>query len=117
MTIDSDFAYRFAQQWVAAWNAHDLDAILSHYAEDIVFLSPIAAMTVGNGRIEGKQALRSYWTRGLAARPDLHFRLEQILTGHDCLALLYRNQRDQQVSESFEFDGSGQVIRSLACYG
>ena len=36
----------FANHWIKAWNSHDLEAILSHYAEDIVFLSPIAAALI-----------------------------------------------------------------------
>jgi len=34
---------RLAQDWYAAWKAHDLEAVLSHYAEDVVFTSPFAA--------------------------------------------------------------------------
>jgi ketosteroid isomerase-like protein len=29
--IDAAFAQRFAADWIAAWNRHDLDAILAHY--------------------------------------------------------------------------------------
>ncbi|HUL49621.1 MAG TPA: nuclear transport factor 2 family protein [Gemmatimonadales bacterium] len=32
-----------ASHWIAAWNAHDLDAILSHYGDDVVLQSPVAA--------------------------------------------------------------------------
>ena len=33
--------HAFAEEWITAWNTHDLDRILSHYAEDIVFRSPV----------------------------------------------------------------------------
>jgi hypothetical protein len=32
--ITRDFAERFAEEWVAAWNAHDLVRILAHYEDD-----------------------------------------------------------------------------------
>lgn len=32
--IDPAFARRFAADWIAAWNRHDLDAILAHYTDD-----------------------------------------------------------------------------------
>ncbi len=35
-------AAAFAREWLAAWNSHDLERILSHYATGIVFLSPFA---------------------------------------------------------------------------
>jgi ketosteroid isomerase-like protein len=43
----------FADDWVDSWNSHDLDRILAHYDSEIVFLSPIALQTVGNGRVAG----------------------------------------------------------------
>ena len=42
MTSELD-AKRFAREWIEAWNSHDLDAILSHYATDVVLTSPVAA--------------------------------------------------------------------------
>jgi hypothetical protein len=36
-------ARQFAQSWVLAWNAHDLDAIMAHYASEVVLTSPVAA--------------------------------------------------------------------------
>ena len=67
----TDDPLTFAQTWIAAWNSHDLERILAHYAEDIIFASPIAARMVGTGVIEGKAALRRYWAQALAHYPDL----------------------------------------------
>jgi hypothetical protein len=106
----------FAQAWIAAWNTRDLDAILSHYAADVVFLSPYAKQVVGKGRVVGIDALRAYWRRGLDANPDLHFELDSVLAGFEALTILYRNHRGQQVAETVEFDGGGKVVRSFACY-
>jgi len=36
-------AVAFSQQWVRAWNAHDVEAVLRHFHEDVVFTSPVAA--------------------------------------------------------------------------
>jgi len=112
--VDPD---RFAADWIAAWNARDLDAILAHYAADIVFLSPYAERVTGSGRVAGIEALRAYWTRGLEANPQLRFEFESVLAGHEALTILYRNHRGQLVAETVEFDGDGKVIRSTACYG
>ena len=60
-------ALELADHWVAAWNAHDLDAIMSHYDEAIELTSPVAAGLLGvpNGKVAGKPALRAYFQRGL----------------------------------------------------
>ncbi|MEQ1510172.1 MAG: nuclear transport factor 2 family protein [Sphingopyxis sp.] len=106
----------FAREWVAAWNARDLERILSHYADDVIFLSPNAARVIGEGRVVGIEALRAYWRKALDAAPDLHFTLETWLVGHDALTILYTNHRGQRVAESVEFGGGGKVVRSMACY-
>ena len=41
--MDSDGAQRFVIGWLAAWNDHDVEAVLAHFAEDVVFSSPFAA--------------------------------------------------------------------------
>lgn len=106
----------FAAEWIAAWNARDLDRILSHYADEVVFLSPVAARLLGNGRVEGIAALRDYWRKGLAGAPELRFELIDILVGYQCLTILYRNHRGQQVAETCEFGAAGRIVRSSGCY-
>jgi SnoaL-like protein len=109
-------AEAFAREWIAAWNAHDLSAILSHYSPDIEFLSPVAQDIIGHGRVVGLSALRSYWTQGLQAHPTLKFDFCKVLTGYRCVTILYRNHRFQEVAETCEFGVDGKVVRSFACY-
>lgn len=59
---------RFARDWVAAWNRSNVEAILAHYADDVVFVSPLAASMTGNPEVHGKARLRAYWTKALASR-------------------------------------------------
>jgi hypothetical protein len=58
----------FARERVAEWNRSDAEAVLAHYAEDAVFVSPLAATVTGDPEVHGKAALRPYWTRALRAR-------------------------------------------------
>jgi hypothetical protein len=110
-------ARTFAEEWIAAWNSHDLEHILSHYSNDVVLLSPFAQKLVGNGRIEGMAALRTYWSQALAKQPNLHFNFVGLRSGHECLTILYQNHRGQEAAETFEFATDGKVARSFACYG
>ena len=107
----------FADEWIDAWNRHDLDAILSHYADDIVFLSPAAARIAGTGRVVGKPALRDYWTKALARIPDLAFELETVYAGADAVTISYVGVGGRKVAEAFEFGEDGRVVRAIACYG
>lgn len=102
----------FAAEWCAAWNAHDLDAVLAHFHDDAVFTSPVAAklMPGTGGRIAGKAALRAYWAEGLRRIPNLHFTVERVFAGVDAIVIQYRNQLGVTVSEVLVFDGA--LVRS-----
>ena len=82
-----------------------------------MFLSPIAQQRVGNGRVVGIPALRSYWGPAIAHMSTLKFELVDVLLGQDCVTISYRNQRGQSVAETCEFNTAGKVVRSFACYG
>ena len=109
----------FAREWIAAWNAHDLERVLSHYASDVELSSPLAAERVpgSGGYVRGEAALRAYWEPALAANPDLHFELEAVLTAVDGCTILYRNHRGQQVAESLYWNDAGLVTRAAVAYG
>jgi ketosteroid isomerase-like protein len=97
----------FAREWAAAWNRRDVDAVLAHCHDDIVFTSPIAAELVPGsaGVVRGKAALRDYWCTALAAVPDLHFDVIGVYGGASTLVINYRNQKGGLVCEVLEFDG------------
>jgi len=104
--LDMDSPEKFAAAWREAWNSHDLDAILAHYTDDVVFTSPAAQRLVGgDGVLRGKDALREYWRNGLELIPDLHFEVEAVYAGVDTLVINYRNQVGNLVCEVLHFDG------------
>jgi hypothetical protein len=108
----------FAQDWVQAWNSHDLDAILSHYAAEVILVSPVAAKILNDpaGQVVGRKALRAYFTRGLEAYPDLRFELVDVMWGLSSVVLYYVNQKGTKTGEFMEFDSDGKVIRVVANY-
>ena len=114
--MDPAFAQRFAHDWVAAWNAHDLDAILAHYAEDFEMASPVIVHMQVNasGVLTGKSAVRAYWQKALQRMPDLRFELLTVLVGVQSITLYYRGARDRLAAEVFHFNAQGQVTRAMA---
>lgn len=57
MNVD---ARRFANEWIASWNSHDLEKILAHYSEDCTVTSPMikVALEIDTGTLVGKERLR-----------------------------------------------------------
>jgi ketosteroid isomerase-like protein len=105
--MDVATAQDFAASWVKAWNAHDLEQLLGHFADDVVFASPVAAQLFdgSDGVLRGKAALRDYWAQGLRLIPDLHFTVLDVYVGVSAVVINYRNQKGARVSEVLIFDG------------
>jgi hypothetical protein len=111
-------AKSFAQDWITAWNSHDLDAILSHYASDVVLTSPVVTKVMGeaSGTVHCKPALRDYFRKGLDMFPNLRFTLLEVMQGLSSIVLYYENQRGTRTGEFMEFDADGKVVRVVANY-
>jgi hypothetical protein len=92
---------------VRHWNAHDVDALLEHFAPDVTFTSPVASrvMAGSDGVIRGKVALRECWSTALGLIPDLHFEVVASYVGVSSLVINYRNQESSLVSEVLIFNG------------
>jgi ketosteroid isomerase-like protein len=105
--MEQDEAAAFARTWVEAWNDHDVEAVLRHFADDVVFTSPTAARVVpgSGGVIRGKPALRSYWTEALRQNPELHFELLAVYPGIDTLVIRFSIQEDADQCEVLTFSG------------
>jgi len=116
--VTKEEAWKLANEWVAAWNAHDLEAILSHYEEAVELTSPVAAQLLGraDGKVVGKANLRAYFKRGLEAYPELRFELEDVLWGLNSVVLYYKNQKGTRTAEFMEVSASGKVARVVANY-
>jgi predicted ester cyclase len=116
--VTRDEASQLANDWVAAWNAHDLDRIMGHYDEAVELTSPVAARLLGtaDGKVIGKANLRTYFARGLEAYPELQFRLEDVLWGLNSVVLYYTNQKGARTAEFMELSAAGKVVRVVANY-
>lgn len=115
--MEPEFAKRFAEAWIAAWNSHDLERILEHYEDDFEMSSPVIAALAGvpSGRLRGKAAVGAYWARALEAAPDLRFELLTALAGVDSVTVYYRGHRGLS-AEVFLFGASGKVRAAYAHY-
>ncbi|MCH9742465.1 MAG: nuclear transport factor 2 family protein [Proteobacteria bacterium] len=115
--MEKAFAETFAEEWITAWNNHDLDAVLSHYVDDFEMQSPFIVRIAGesSGKLTGKVAVRKYWEAALKLMPTLHFDLISTLIGVDSVTLCYMGAKDLS-AETFFFDEHGKVIKAFAHY-
>lgn len=108
----------WAEAWFEAWNSHDLERILGHYAAEVQMVSPMIQRVIGepSGRLHGKAALQAYWDKALALVPDLHFEPIVACWGVGSVVLNYRGVGGRSVSEFMAFDDTGLVHLAHAHY-
>jgi ketosteroid isomerase-like protein len=118
LPLQPSFARAFAQDWIEAWNTHDLERILAHYDDAVLLTSPVARRFLNGGdTIHGKAALRDYFRQGLQAYPDLRFDFLDVLWGIETVVVRYINSvRGGPSAEVMLFNASGKVTRVWANY-
>lgn len=117
--MTTDFrAEVFADEWAAAWNSHNLDAIMSHYDSEVVLISPAAAKICEDptGIVKGSGAVRQYFQRGLELFPNLRFELVDVMAGLSSMVVCFKNHKGTRTAEFMEFGENGKVIRVVAHY-
>lgn len=115
--IEKGFAERFAKEWVAAWNSHDLERVLEHYEDDFEMSSPVIVTLMGepSGKLKGKAAVGAYWAKALKALPGLRFELLAALAGADSVTVYYKGHRGLS-AEVLHFGKDGKVRAAFAHY-
>lgn len=111
-------AHKFAKEWIAAWNSHDLDRIMSHYADDFEISTPMIKMALGidTGMIKGMTAIRDYWQKALDKMPDLKFELKEITMGVDSMVLYYKSVMNKHTIEVLYWNTDGKIEKVVAHY-
>ena len=119
-SITPDDARAFAEQWIANWNRKDVEAVLAHFSDDVIFTSSRAETIMGSSRLEGKAALREYWTRAVARIHSLHFRLDYVMSEGDRVGIVYTSEIDGRrlrAAEFLVFASDGLIREGEAMYG
>lgn len=122
MIRDQKSATEFAVRWAADWNRRDVEAVLAHFNDDVVFASPTALAVVGAPVVRGKAALRDYWNAALARITALRFRVDRVLWDAESreLAIVYVaeiNGQARRVSENLRFDAQDRVVSAEVFHG
>ena len=113
-------ARAFAERWISDWNRKDVEAVLCHFSESVVFTSPRAKAIVGTSRVEGKPRLWEYWTKAIARIQTIHFTLDYVIGDGDRVGIVYIAEIDgrrMRCVEFMVFGGDGLVRQGEAMHG
>lgn len=116
--IDREKAWKFAHEWLDAWNKHDVDLIMKHYTDSIEFCSPIVQKVLGDpkGIVYGIDNLRDYFTRQLQKFPTLKFQLLDIFASPQSVVLYYKINRGLMAAEVMLLNSEMKATKVYANY-
>ena len=110
----------FADRWIFDWNHKDVEAVLSHFSERVVFTSPRAKAIVGSSAVEGKSSLREYWTKAIERIQSIHFTLDYVISYGERMSIVYIAEIDgrrMRCVEFMVFGADGLVREGEAMHG
>lgn len=108
--------------WFAAFNAHDLEALLALYAEDAEHFSPKLKerQPETNGMVRGKDALRSWWRDAFDRLPSLRYEVVKLTADEEQVFMEYirhvDGDGDLRVGEVLEIR-DGLIVASRVYHG
>jgi ketosteroid isomerase-like protein len=101
-----------ADDWLAAWNAHDTEAIMNCCTDEVVFIANAGARWRKRHRsLRGKSALHEHVTRHLTRSPKLVLTEEAVFVTSGGYALLCRRENGDRTVETVELDREGRAAR------
>ena len=116
--IDRDRAWKFAHEWLDAWNKHDVDQIMQHYDDSIEFCSPIVQKVLEkpDGIVKGSHNLRDYFARQLKTFPTLQFQLLDVFASPKSVVLYYKINRGLMAAECMILNPEMKATQVFANY-
>ena len=108
MTSPSHDVEELLDRYAAAWNGHDLDAIMAEHTPDTVF-----QLHIGEPEAVGLAAVRAAFAATLEQWPDIHFEAQDVRLGADHAALRWTITMQQVRFDAVDvlvFDG-GRIAR------
>lgn len=111
-----------AKNWFDAFNAHDLETLLSLYHDHAKHYSPKLKIRQPqtNGLVSGKDALRAWWKDAFERLPSLKYEVTQLTANENRIFMEYirkvDNEEEMMVAELLVIE-NGKIIFSKVYHG
>lgn len=111
-----------AHLWFEAFNAHNLEKLLSLYDDEAQHYSPKLKIRLPEtkGLVTGKDALSSWWKDSFDRLPTLHYKVTSLTANSERVFMEYirtvDNEEEMLVAEILEIK-DGKIIASRVYHG
>jgi ketosteroid isomerase-like protein len=113
---------QIALKWFEAFNAHDLEKLLSLYDDKAEHYSPKLKVRrpETNGLVKGKVALRDWWRDSFERLPTLRYEVKKLTADEEQVFMEYirhvEGEEDLRVGEVLEIK-NGKIVFSRVYHG
>lgn len=120
--MTAEFCKGIAAQWMDAFNAHDLEKLLSLYDENAIHFSPklLERKPETQGLIKGKAALRDWWQDAFLRLPTLSYTPAKFIAESESIFMEYlrnvQGEKELKVGEVLEIN-NGLIVASRVYHG
>jgi ketosteroid isomerase-like protein len=120
--MNSETNKAIALKWFDAFNTHDLEKLLSLYAEQAEHFSPKLKIRLPEtkGLIKGRTALRNWWQDAFERLPTLRYEVIKLTADNEQVFMEYirhvQGEEDLKVGEVLEIK-NGEIIYSRVYHG
>lgn len=111
-----------AHLWFEAFNAHNLEKLLSLYDEEAEHYSPKLKIRhpETNGLVSGKEALQNWWQDAFERLPSLHYKVTSLTSNPERIFMEYirmvEGEENTMVAEVLEIKDT-KIIASRVYHG
>jgi hypothetical protein len=105
---DEEVTSRIANQWIDAFNRHDIDVLLALYSDTAEHYSPKlrARQPETRGIVKGKEKMRAWWQDSFDRLPSLRYELIRLTCQKNRVFMEYirhvQGEETLRVGEMFE---------------
>jgi ketosteroid isomerase-like protein len=113
---------QIAMRWFDAFNAKELEKLLSLYHDDAEHFSPKLKVhhPETNGLVKGKDALRAWWQDAFNRLPTLHYNAKTLTANDNRVFMEYtrtvQGEEDMQIAEVLDIR-DGLIVFSRVYHG
>ncbi|POY38360.1 nuclear transport factor 2 family protein [Solitalea longa] len=113
---------KIALNWFEAFNEHNLEKLLSLYADDAIHFSPKLKVRrpETHGYVKGKEALREWWHDAFDRLPSLHYTVTTLTANNNRVFMEYvrsvEGEFEMLVAEVLEIEND-KIVSSRVYHG
>src|SRR5579862_485649 len=90
-----------AKDWINAWNKGDINSLINHYSDNVVFYSSAAKRRWGvpDGKLYGIEALGNHFRKAFEEFPSMKITFRKLLLGVDGVLLVYERENGKMMAD------------------